>query len=440
MSEAKSIPAITGLGPDGTTKASTATTGIFRKAAVQRLSSPEQLDYLITITSPLAWLAVWAAGAICMAIVLWGILGYVPNKVSGSGILIRGGAVFDVSAGVDRGSIREICVRPGQKVNKGDLIATLHRADLEEKIRLKQDEVDTEARRHADMTAREDKNDAASKDALNKAYAVLQRIVDDLTPQAESLNRRLQDQLTLQQRGLATKDQVLQARDNLFAVQRQISDSRVKQLEILSQLAKIDRETTQTRNARLSRIDEAKRQLLDYQSELTLTSRVTTEYPGRVVETLVNPGDPVVSKDRIVTIEAEHGTMQATLFVPAGAGKKIKEGMSVQIAPSTVRPEEYGFMLGKVTDVSFFPSTPDEMHRVLRNDQLVRELLQYGTPIEIHAELIGDATTISGFRWSSKAPNVEIHTGTLCKGNVITDRKRPIEYVIPKIKEVLGIQ
>src|SRR4051794_15787349 len=104
------------------------------------------------------------------------------------------------------------------------------------------------------MTAREDRNDAESKNALAKERSALQQIVEDLSPQAESLNKRLQDQLTLQQKGLATQDYVLQARDNLFAVQRQISDSRVKQLDIISQLGKIDRETTQARNTRLSRI------------------------------------------------------------------------------------------------------------------------------------------------------------------------------------------
>src|SRR5580704_7443780 len=88
-------------GPHGITKngAGTPERTIFRKAALERLSSPEQLDYLMSITSPAGWLAISAIGVILFLIVLWGFLGRIPDKVSGSGILIRGGAVYDVAAG-----------------------------------------------------------------------------------------------------------------------------------------------------------------------------------------------------------------------------------------------------------------------------------------------------------------------------------------------------
>ena len=89
--------------PPGTTNSGAAPPerSIFRKAAVERLSSPEQLDYLMTITSPVGWLAVSALAGILFLIVLWGFLGRIPDTVSGSGILIRGGAVYDVAAGSD---------------------------------------------------------------------------------------------------------------------------------------------------------------------------------------------------------------------------------------------------------------------------------------------------------------------------------------------------
>ena len=133
--------------------------------------------------------------------------------------------------------------------------------------------------------------------------------------------------------------------------------------------------------------------------------------------------------------------MQAVLFIPAGDGKKVSVGMQVQISPSTVKPEEFGFMLGQVKSVSLFPSTPEGMQRVLRNDQLVKELAQRGSPIEVVTDLLLDPTTRSGFKWSSpQGPPLGIFSGTLCTGSIVVDRKRPVEYVIPKIKETFGIQ
>ena len=114
---------VTGPAPPGTPKAEekeqAPPSSIFRKAALERLSSPEQLDYLMSITSPIAWIALAAIGVIALLIILWGFVGFIPAKVSGKGILIRGGSVFDVSAGSDgvitdltRETGRRYCGRP----------------------------------------------------------------------------------------------------------------------------------------------------------------------------------------------------------------------------------------------------------------------------------------------------------------------------------------
>jgi HlyD family secretion protein len=80
------------------------------------------------------------------------------------------------------------------------------------------------------------------------------------------------------------------------------------------------------------------------------------------------------------------------------------------------------------------------MERVLRNEQLVKELSHAGSPIEVTADLFRDPNTRSGYRWSSPlGPPIGIFSGTLCNGNIVVDRKRPVEFVVPKIKETLGL-
>ena len=48
---------------------------IFRKVALERLSSPEQLDQLVPLTSPIGWAAVVAIAAILAAAIGWSIFG-----------------------------------------------------------------------------------------------------------------------------------------------------------------------------------------------------------------------------------------------------------------------------------------------------------------------------------------------------------------------------
>jgi hypothetical protein len=60
-------------------------TSIFRETALERLSSPEQLDQLMRITSPRSWMML-ATIAILLAVALvWGFLGRVPTATSGEG-------------------------------------------------------------------------------------------------------------------------------------------------------------------------------------------------------------------------------------------------------------------------------------------------------------------------------------------------------------------
>lgn len=62
-------------------------TGLFRKAALERLSTPERLDSLMEIVVPRAWLALLGLVAVLAAALAWGIFGSVPKSVDAVGVL-----------------------------------------------------------------------------------------------------------------------------------------------------------------------------------------------------------------------------------------------------------------------------------------------------------------------------------------------------------------
>jgi HlyD family secretion protein len=108
--------------------------------------------------------------------------------------------------------------------------------------------------------------------------------------------------------------------------------------------------------------------------------------------------------------------------------------MEVQLAPSIVKKERYGLMLGRVRSVESFPSTRQGMMRVLHNEQLVDAFLAEtnGTPIGVRAELLLQPNTPSGYRWSSgNGPDVVLTSGTRCTGYVTTRTQRPLGLVFP---------
>jgi len=66
---------------------------IFRKAALERLSSPEQLDQLMQVTTPKGWLALIALAGLLVTAVILGFVGSIPVTVTGQCILLNRGGV-----------------------------------------------------------------------------------------------------------------------------------------------------------------------------------------------------------------------------------------------------------------------------------------------------------------------------------------------------------
>lgn len=376
---------------------------LFRKAALDKMASPERLDEMMAVTAPAGWWALGALGLILLSAVLWSIFGSIATKVHGNGLLIRGDAVLDVSLG-SSGRLEEILVTPGDVVQGGQVLARVSQADLVLRIDNTRDELQTLM-------------EQTEKQSLSTG-----RILAQLQGQRRELEEKAEVQESMLERGLVTKGTLLTTRAQLASVAQSIAEQQAQ------------------RSARSNRLDEVQRELGELENQLAGTAEVLSPYRGRVLELMVDPGNLVAPGMRLLTLEAMEGPIDAIVYIPAGEGKKVKPGMAVRISPSTVKREEYGFILGEVKKTSEYPVTPEGMARVLRNEQLVGSLTGETAPIEVVTTLFPDASTTSGFRWSSsEGPPHEVFTGTICEASVIVEEKRPISYVLPIFKEALGV-
>ena len=376
---------------------------LFRKAALEKMSSPERLDEMMAVTAPAGWWALAALGLILVSTLLWSVFGSIATKVHGNGLLIRGDAVLDVSLG-SSGRLEEILVAPGDVVQGGQVLARVSQADLVLRIDNTRDELQTLM-------------EQTEQQGLSTS-----RILAQLQGQRRELGEKAAVQESMLERGLVTKGTLLNTRAQLASIAQSIAEQEA------------------LRSARSNRLDEVQRELGELENQLAGTAEVPSPYRGRVLELMVDPGNLVAPGMRLLTLEAMEGPIDAILYIPAGDGKKVKPGMPVRISPSTVKQEEYGFILGEVKKTSEYPVTPEGMARVLRNEQLVGTLTGEVAPIEVVATLFPDETTTSRFRWSSsEGPPHEVFTGTICSASVIVEEKRPISYVLPIFKEALGV-
>lgn len=103
--------------------------GLFRKVSLKRLSSPDQLDELIKVTSPRAWLYLIAIGCILFSAIAWGFLGSLPTKIDGQGILLNNGGVSSIEHHAS-GRVIDVRFKLGDMVKKGDVVARIELPQL----------------------------------------------------------------------------------------------------------------------------------------------------------------------------------------------------------------------------------------------------------------------------------------------------------------------
>ena len=97
---------------------------VYRKAALDKLSSPEELDRLMQIIAPGAWLLLAAIGAAALILVIWGIFGQITTTVEHTGILTRSNPVEFITA-PEAGQVVEIKTKPGVLLLADEVVARL---------------------------------------------------------------------------------------------------------------------------------------------------------------------------------------------------------------------------------------------------------------------------------------------------------------------------
>lgn len=100
----------------------------FRKKALERLSSPEELDRLVRVTRPRTWIALGGLLLVIAAVLLWATLTTITTTASGVGFVLPEGGLIEASA-VRPGIVEKIDVAPGQHVRAGDELGRLTDAD-----------------------------------------------------------------------------------------------------------------------------------------------------------------------------------------------------------------------------------------------------------------------------------------------------------------------
>jgi HlyD family secretion protein len=474
---------------------------LFRQKSLERLSSPERIDQLMQVVSPKSWLPIVALGSLLGVAVIWSMYGRIPITVEGRGVLIYPSKVVPVQS-KSAGQILNLNIKTGDVVKKGQVLATIDQAELRKQLQQQRAKLTELQSLDTATSSLQGQRLEQEKGSMQQQRLYLQQRIRELQAlspllkttsnvsigqQRQGLEQRLQESQALtpvlkqrmdirkqlyRQQGAISGDEALKAEQEYLQNQEKIADikAQLKELdyknteqekanrenlttisdlqaqlkELDSKQASVAQQDLENVNARKKEIQEVQREIARLELQLGDSSQIISQHSGRILEVTVTSGQVVNAGTRLGTIEAEDSfnKLVGVTYFPVGDGKKIQPGMTIQITPQIVKRQRFGGIMGKVSKVSQFPITKEAAASEVGNADVVESLVsqrQEGL-MQVFADLELDATTPSGYKWSSSiGPQTKISPGTTTIVRVKVEERAPITFVLPILREYSGI-
>lgn len=402
----------------------------FREEALERIAVPDELNLLFTPITYRKKFIRWTIAGFLLIVFAWAFFGSIPIDINGRAIVMNRQGLFSIEAKT-AGIVKEILVKPGQSVQKGQLLMRLSDPEEEKKYassliqakKLEENVAKLKEQIHIELLAR--------RESIQQQIIASHTSIKELENSIVQLEKELQNKEELFKQHLIGLNEIHDTRQLLS--QRKIALETTK-----GTLATLEANLTQS--YREQELLGKERELLQAQQESELLKislnylDVTSTDAGTVLSILVNPGDHVSVGIPLVRLEYKTKAQQTYIFyayIPAEYGKKVQLGTNVIVELSTVRAEEYGAILGKVIQVSPYPVSRENIGNTIQNEGLVDYLMGGNkTVVELVIEPELDPTTPSGFKWTSgKGPNIKISTGTVAYVKGLVERVTPIFYL-----------
>ncbi|MGH1518486.1 NHLP bacteriocin system secretion protein [Chryseobacterium sp. JK1] len=416
--------------------------GFFRKEALEKLSTPEKLDQLIKVTGPKAWIALFTIFIALGTGIGWAILGTVKTKLDAVGVVL-GGEVHEVVA-TSQGQLIKLNVSLGDQVKEGDIIATIQQPELYQQIEDAKAVLSDRKFEMGKLMAYGSQGSQLEGKLISQNRVSIQGEIEAEKKKMAFLYNQLESENNLLNKGLIVKSQVAGTKQQIDASKNIIERLKGQLAEASSQQHNLGFDLQQKITLQNQRISEAERNLQFLSEKYEIQNKIKSPYDGEVVEVLTDAGGVVVAGTPLFKLKDKGAqkltSLKGVLYIPSQDGKKIKKGMEAFVVPSTVQPQEYGFIEGQVTYVSDFPITQQGMLTSVKNDQLAKGLLASGPLFEVHVEFKKDAHSYSGYKWTSaKGPNISIKEGTSCNGKITIKQEPPATIVVPAFKKFFDL-
>ncbi len=412
---------------------------LFRPEALKRLSSPEELRETIKVTSPMTWLLVVVLLFGFGVVLAWSVMGTIHTSVRGPAFIIYEDTELTEVVAKGSGTLTRLNVQQGDVVAAGDVVGIVSNPGLAGRLE--------EARRLADEAHKAIDDNLTTKKTELAEYDRLQRLrrtamesrLAQATEMTEAYEKRLAGQEELLERGytvVARVDEIrteyFQSQQEMEAVRNEIAQLSLEREERVTQWNQKILELETRHSERLANVHEL-------EDELERTGTIRTPVSGEVSTIIAIEGTYLNAGNPVLTVIMPSAHLDTLAFLNATDAKLVEPGMPVWISPATFKQEEYGTIIGSVTEVSRFPMSAEALFATLRNRELVDQFMQGGAPLL--ARVAMTYTPDGKLVWTSDKPTpAAVTAGTLASVSVVVREQSPITLVLPTLKRWSGLQ
>ena len=420
---------------------------LFRKNALNKISSAEELDKAIVIVGTKSWLMLLTITVMAVLFVLWSIFARVASHIEAPGIFLPYDGIIVNIKSTNPGKLERIYVSVGDIIEKNGLVAQLSANESRRRLEAAQEKLASEQALYDRIASDIEARTARRNTIRQEQFARMDEQIAFLELEIETNRAVLDRTLAAYQDRNATQAALTAARNTYFQ-SRQRLDGLLSNRE---EQIYTDVQTTQQDNVRLEQTKQSVQTLensvRDLENELARTE-IYSPISGRIIEIKNIPGSDILPNQTVANLVSSQSqyyaqaekNLEFVSYVSIANGSKIGIGNEVNVAVSGFEKTKYGFIRGVVTDVSDFTVSEAGILSKLGNRNLVSDFTRQGSVYEVTVRLLQSSESKNRLLWSTDRGNEieNIDIGTLGQAEFVLDKARPISRAIPALERILN--
>ena len=260
----------------------------------------------------------------------------------------------------------------------------------------------------------------------------------------EALLRRLD---ALWRKGFVSTAQLLQEQSLINGLRNQLLQLDRERINTESSGEDQRQQAAQTVLSSLQTTNQLQSALVSYLNKVYTFSPPLGMY---IVSRSIRNGMQVKAGDELFTFSVSRPILPRVVpvFVDAATSQQLNEGMQVLLTPKGISRAQYGGIPGVVDEVAKLPLPAEgiaafaggrtlagSIQQSLPSAYLVRVKLQQAEPVYCQQML-----SLRCYRWSTnRRPPFPVRLGTLADAQITVQYRRPIEFVMPALRQALGL-